>query len=381
MEESALKRTPLYRVYREYEGVKFVDFGGWELPVQFGAGIIAEHLAVRRNAGLFDVSHMGEILVEGLGSGTYLNELLTNGIHCLEVGQVMYSPMCLPDGGTVDDLIVYRLAEERYLVVVNASNTEKDYLWMAEGAPCAPAPDTSGVRRPTIRNVSEEYAQLAFQGPKAEAYLQQLTDTDLSGIKFFRFRDGVTVAGKRALVSRTGYTGEDGFELYLAPGDAPAVWNAIMERFSAQGVLPCGLGARDTLRFEAKLPLYGNELSDSISPLEAGLSYFVDFEKERFCGREALAALKERGAPRELRGVEMVDKAVARHGYPVLKDGRVIGTVTSGAKSPMLDAFLALVLVERGALKLGEECGIEVNGRVRRARVIKTPFYKHTKGS
>ena len=369
-----LERTPLYPVYSEYEGAKFVDFGGWELPVHFKSGIIAEHMAVRNAAGLFDVSHMGEIVVEGQGSAEFLDRLLTNAVSATEPGKTVYTLMCYPDGGVVDDLIVYRLSDEKFLLVVNASNTAKDFSWITGEAARA-----AGVKNmPGVRNASLEYAQLALQGPKAELILKKITGTDLSGIGFFSFRDGVAVAGRPALVSRTGYTGEDGFEIYIAPEDAPGVWTAILEAGLPEGILPCGLGARDTLRFEAKLPLYGHEISETVTPLEAGLSAFVDFSKKDFIGKNSLQAMKEAGIPREIRGCEMLDKGVPRQGYPVMRNGRKIGTVTTGTISPMLNAFLALVLVERGVLRQGDEFEIEINGNARRAKVVKTPFYKKT---
>ncbi len=373
MDDNAPKRTPLYDVYAGYDGVKLIDFGGWEMPVQFRPGIIAEHHAVRENAGLFDVSHMGEFSIEGPRGEEFLSRLLTNSIGSLEDGQAQYNLMCYPHGGTVDDLIVYRLETDRYLLVVNAGNIEKDFLWISrENEWIRENPGT--VR---IEDVSSDYALLAFQGPKAESYLRMLTDIDLSSIGSFRFRTGVRIGGVRTMISRTGYTGEEGFEIFCRSGDAADLWNAILGVAAPHGAIPCGLGARDTLRLEARLPLYGHELSESISPLEAGLSIFVDFTKEDFCGRDAMIRMKEAGIPRTLRGCEMQDPGVPRQGYPVFAGDRAIGTVTSGAKSPTLGSFIALLLVERGAVKNGDTVEIEINGRRRRGTIVKTPFYKH----
>jgi aminomethyltransferase len=371
-----LKRTPLYEVYKEYLGVKLIDFGGWELPVNFEPGIIAEHMAVRENAGLFDVSHMGEVLVEGSESVDFLDWLVTNDVASMEDGQCLYSPMCYPSGGTVDDLMVYRFREDRFLLVVNAANTEKDFRWISEENDWV----RNGHKTPALSNVSAEWAQIALQGPRANDYLKELVGALVDDIGFFRFKEGVEIGGASCLVSRTGYTGEDGFEIYCAAGKAPDVWNAIMEHTRDAGVLPCGLGARDTLRFEAKLPLYGHELTEEITPMEANLKVFVNLDGGDFCGKKALLKQKEEGIPRSLRGCKMIDRGVPRQGYPVFKSGgEEIGFVTSGSKSPMLDGFYGLVLIERGiGLKFGDEIEIEINGKRKRAELVRTPFYKRT---
>jgi aminomethyltransferase len=371
-----LKRTPLFEVYKDYKNVKIIDFGGWELPVNFEHGIIAEHMAVRENAGLFDVSHMGEITVEGPGSEDFVDWLVTNDVKSMKDFQCLYSPMCYPHGGVVDDLMIYRYSPEKYLLVVNAANTDKDFEWITR--------ENDYVKKasslPTVKNVSAEYGQIAFQGPKAAQYMREIVGKVVDTIEFFHFQEGIQIAGTECIVSRTGYTGEDGFEIYCSDKAVAGVWNELLSRSSDKGVIPCGLGARDTLRFEAKLPLYGHELSPDISPLEANLSVFVKLDGEDFCGRDALVKQKEEGIPRSLRGCEMVERGVPREHYRVFSvEGDEIGTVTSGSKSIMLDKFCALVLIQRGlGLKLGDEIEIEIGKNRRRAKLVKTPFYKNT---
>lgn len=371
-----LKRTPLYDVYKDYNGVKIIDFGGWELPVNFESGIISEHMAVRKNAGLFDVSHMGEITVEGPGSEKFIDWLLTNNVKGMSDYQCLYSPMCYPEGGIVDDLMVYRYSPEKYLLVVNASNSDKDFNWITKENEYV----KSGSKMPEIKNLSEKYGQLALQGPKANEYLKQIVGDVVDSIEFFHFKDGIEIAGTKCIVSRTGYTGEDGFEIYCSSDAVADVWKELLKRTSDKGVLPCGLGARDTLRFEAKLPLYGHELTKDISPLEANLSVFVKLDGDDFCGRDALLKQKEEGIPRSLRGCEMVDRGVPREHYKVFSvEGEEIGMVTSGSKSIMLDKFCGLVLIKRGGgLKIGDEIEIEIGKKRRKARLVKTPFYKNT---
>ncbi len=374
-----MKKTPLYDIYSTYDGVKIIEFGGWDLPVNYATGIIEEHTAVRTSAGLFDVSHMGEFIVSGAGSKEYVDWLVTNSLSSIGDGEVIYTPMCYPDGGVVDDLIIYQFSEEHLLLVVNAANIEKDFAWVTEENPRAA--DGSIPAGVSITNVSAQYCQLAVQGPRAETIMRKLYP-EAGDIKFFTFRDGVALAAAEVLISRTGYTGEDGFEIYCDSGDAAAVWNAVLENGAPEGLVPCGLGARDTLRLEAKLPLYGHEITEKISPLEANLSYFVNLEGEDFCGRDALLAQKESGIPRTLRGIIMVDRGVPREGYPVYRvDGDTpIGQVTSGAKSPTLDAFIGLVLMERGSgLKIGDEIEVEIHRKRKKAKLVKTPFYKNTR--
>ncbi|RAL22705.1 glycine cleavage system aminomethyltransferase GcvT [Thermoflavimicrobium daqui] len=364
-----LKRTPLFPVYQKY-GAKTIDFGGWELPVQF-TSILDEHQAVRTKAGLFDVSHMGEVLLKGEGAIDSLQYLMTNDIRRLSINQAMYTAMCYPDGGTIDDLLIYKLAEDEYLLVINASNINKDVKWIEEHVNS----------KTTVKNISSEVALLALQGPLAEAVLQKLTSVNLSEIGFFHFLPKVDISGIEVLVSRTGYTGEDGFELYLDAKDAESLWDKILEAGKEEGVLPCGLGARDTLRFEAKLPLYGQELSADISPLEAGIGFAVKVNKENdFIGKEALKEQKEKGLSRKLVGIEMVGRGIPRHGYAVyaIDKAEPIGFVTSGTHSPTLKKNLGFALIQAEYASVGTPVAVEIRNKRVEAVTVKTPFYKRT---
>lgn len=351
------KRTPLYENHLKLGG-KMVEFGGWMLPVQYSS-ILAEHKAVRDKCGLFDVSHMGELTVRGSGALDFLNHLCTNDFSGMEIGRCRYSPMCYPDGGTVDDLIVYMRGEGDYLVIVNASNCEKDEAWMREHL-------TGGV---TLENISADVAQLALQGP---LYREILAKAGIEGAlpeKPYTFADGIVIAGARCLVSKTGYTGEPGVEIYLGRADAPGVHDALIEA----GAVPCGLGARDTLRFECAMPLYGHELDRDITPLECGLKTFVKLDKPDFIGREALAA-----GPRERMriGLELMDKGIAREHCPVFDEaGNEVGKTTSGGPAPSLGKYTAMALVDCGAAQ-AETFFVEVRGHKLRARRVKLPFYK-----
>ncbi|WP_430785306.1 glycine cleavage system aminomethyltransferase GcvT [Virgibacillus flavescens] len=367
---SDLLKTPLFPVYKE-SGAKTVDFGGWDLPVQF-SGIKHEHEVTRTKAGLFDVSHMGEIIVEGEGSLDFLQRLLTNDVSKLTPKRAQYTIMCYENGGTVDDLIVYMLEEKKYLLVVNAANTEKDFEWIKDQT----------IENVKVSNVSKEYVQLALQGPKAETVLQKLTDTNLSEIKFFRFENSVQFKGidAGAIVSRTGYTGEDGFEIYIDSASGVDLWKSILEAGKEDGVEPIGLGARDTLRFEANLALYGQELSKDITPIEAGLGFAVKVNKESdFNGKSVLKQQVENGPDRKLVGIEMIDKGIPRHGYEVTAEGDEIGFVTSGTQSPTLNKNVGLVLVKSEFAKEGTEVVVQVRKRKLAAKVVKTPFYKREK--
>ncbi|MBG9444882.1 glycine cleavage system aminomethyltransferase GcvT [Cytobacillus firmus] len=365
---SQLKRTPLFEVYKDY-GAKTIDFGGWDLPVQFSS-IKEEHEAVRTKAGLFDVSHMGEIEVKGTDSLKYLQKMMTNDISKLKNSGAQYTAMCYENGGTVDDLLVYKIEDDHYLLVVNASNIEKDFNWLQDHA-------EGNVE---LKNLSEDMAQLAIQGPLAEKVLQKLAGTNLSDIGFFKFQQDVDLKGKKALVSRTGYTGEDGFEVYCDAKDAAALWNEILEAGKEEGVLPCGLGARDTLRFEANLALYGQELSPDITPLEAGIGFAVKVNKEAdFIGKEVLKNQKENGVPRKLAGIEMIDRGIPRHGYPVYKGEELIGEVTTGTQSPTLKKNIGLVLIKKEHAELGTELAVEIRGKRLKAKIETTPFYKREK--
>ncbi|MDR6224705.1 glycine cleavage system aminomethyltransferase GcvT [Desmospora profundinema] len=358
-----LKRTTLYPAYRDE--AKLVPFGGWELPVQF-SGIKAEHEAVRTRAGLFDVSHMGEVEILGSDALDLVQKLTTNDVSKLSPGKVQYTAMCYPDGGTVDDLLVYHRQDGSYLLVVNAANTDKDVEWIEKHA-------TGDV---TVRNISDQVAQLALQGPLAEEVLQACTDTDLSVIRPFRFEEEVEVGGTKALISRTGYTGEDGFEMYLNADDAPTLWKRILEAGREKDVLPCGLGARDTLRFEARLALYGNELSASITPIEAGIGFAVKPDKGDFIGQEVLAKQKAEDPPRKLVGLEMIERGIPRSHYPVFMGEKEIGEVTSGTQSPTLKKNVGLALVRAEHAELGTEVDVEIRGKRVAAKIVKTPFYQ-----
>lgn len=362
---STLKRTPLFDSYAKFGG-KTIDFGGWELPVQFSS-IKEEHAAVREAAGLFDVSHMGEVFVEGPGSLAYLQKLVTNDVSKIAMNQTQYTTMCYEDGGVVDDLLIYRLGEEKYLLVVNAANIEKDVAWMESQA----FGDT------TITNDSENFGQLALQGPKAIEALQTLTDFTLTDVKPFHLAQNVDIAGYETLISRTGYTGEDGFEIYGTPETVVALWDKIL---ASGEVVPCGLGARDTLRFEACLPLYGQELSKDISPLEAGINFVVKLNKEAdFNGKAPLAAQKEQGVPRKLIGIEMIDKGVPRHGYKVFKGEEEIGEVTTGTQLPGSKRNVGLALIKSEFAELGEELEVSIRNRRLKVKTVATPFYKRQK--
>jgi len=345
-----------------------IDFGGWELPVQF-TGIIDEHTAVRENAGLFDVSHMGEITVKGPDALALLQKSTCNDVAKLSDGRIHYTGLLYPTGGFVDDILIYREAEDSYFVVVNAANTDKDFAWLVEQA--------NGMDVSVV-NESADWAQMAIQGPKAEAVLQTLTDLSLSDIKYYRFARG-SVDGVPAIVSRTGYTGEDGFEVYVAPDAAPGIYNRILDAGKDFGAVPVGLGARDTLRLEAKMALYGNDIDADHTPLQADLGWIVKLDKGDFNGREVLVKEKEGGVPRILVGFEMVDRGIARHDYPIVDGGEEIGVVTSGTHSPSLKKAIGLAYLPPQNATMGTEFSILIRGKETKARVVPTPFYKRAK--
>ncbi|WP_082562323.1 glycine cleavage system aminomethyltransferase GcvT [Paenibacillus sp. Root444D2] len=360
-----LKRTPLFPIYAEH-GARVIDFGGWELPVQF-AGIQKEHDAVRQQAGLFDVSHMGEVRVSGEDALPFLQKITTNDVSKLEAGQCQYSLMCYPTGGVVDDLLVYKLGDNNYMLVINASNIDKDVEWMQMNL----------TGRVELTNVSDETAMLALQGPHAEQILAKVTEAPIQSLKSFRFLQDVEVSGIQALVSRTGYTGEDGFELYVDKDDAIKLWNLLLSADQNLSLVPVGLGARDTLRFEARLPLYGQELSKDITPLEAGLSFFVKLDKGDFIGRDVIAGQKANGIPRKLVGIEMVERGIPRPHYAVFNmDGKQIGEVTTGTQSPTFKTNVGLALIDSAYSALGTELNVEIRGAQVKAKVVATPFYK-----
>lgn len=357
------KKTPLYDVHLAAEG-KIVPFAGYLLPIEYPTGLMKEHLAVRSACGLFDVSHMGEVLFEGPGALATLNHLMTNDFTTMSAGRCRYTALCYEDGGMVDDLIVYRLGDERFLAVVNAANKDKDVAWMASHL----LADTE------MRDLSDEIAQIAVQGPLAQSILARVADEAAFPSKYYTFEPQVDVAGCKCLVSRTGYTGEDGFELYCAPDDAPAIWNALLEVGAPCGLIPCGLGARDTLRLEASMPLYGHEMDETIDPLEAGLAFGVKMEKPEFIGKEALAA---KGKPARMRiGIEVTGRGIVREHEPVYAKGRLIGTTTSGTYCPHLKKACAMALVEAGSVEIDDEVEAEVRGRKVAAKVVPMPFYR-----
>ncbi|RMF46634.1 MAG: glycine cleavage system aminomethyltransferase GcvT [Deltaproteobacteria bacterium] len=362
-----MKKTPLNRIHREL-GARMVDFGGWDMPVQY-SGVIDEHLATRGAAGLFDVSHMGEIEVRGEKALDFIQELTINDASKMVDGQVQYSAMCYPHGGVVDDVTLYRFAADRWLFCVNAANIDKDFDWMRQVFGQGDYPGVDLVNR------SEEFAQLALQGPKAETILAKLTQTDLKAIAYYRFAEG-QVAGTPTIISRTGYTGEDGFELYFAAGAAESMWQAVMAAGEPEGLKPCGLGARDTLRLEMKYALYGHEISAEISPLEAGLGWITKLDKPSFVGRDALVKQKEAGVPRRLAGLVMTQPGIPREGYPVYDGDRQVGVVTSGTMSPSLKIGIALALVTPECSGVGKELTIGIRSRKVGCRVAKTPFVR-----
>jgi len=357
-----MKRTPLYAAH-EALGARFVDFGGWEMPVQY-TGIIDEHVAVRTRAGLFDVSHMGEIELRGPQALAAAQQLTVNDLHRLRDGQAQYSLLCRPSGGVVDDIMVHRVHRERVLLCVNAANIEKDLAWIREHRAGAEVVDRS-----------DELGLLALQGPRATAILTPLTPLDLVATPPFEFRD-TQVAGRRVLLAHTGYTGEDGWEIYCAVADAPSLWQALLDAGAPFGIKPAGLGARDTLRLERALPLYGHELTDETTPLEAGLGWVVRWDKGPFVGHEALRRQRETGVTRRLVGLVLTAAGIARQGYPIVGGAAVVGSITSGTKSPTLGKAIGLGYVASAWKEVGTTLGVEIRGRVIPAEVVRLPFYK-----
>ncbi len=369
MPENDLKRTPLNAAHRVLGG-KMVDFGGWDMPVQYKAGVIEEHMATRTRVGLFDVSHMGEIFVEGPGAIAFVNSLTTNDVTQLEDGQAHYSCLTNENGGVVDDLLVYRFGPERLLLVVNAGTTDKDWDWINSH---------KGGHDVSLTNASADYCQIAIQGPKATEILQGLTDTGLNSIKYYWFTEG-QVDGVDAIISRTGYTGEDGFEVYAPADKAEQLWNKMLDAGAGAGILPCGLAARNTLRLEAGMSLYGHELGDDISPLEAGLGWITKLNKEGgFIGRDAIAKQKEAGLERKVAGFEMTEPGIARDGFDVYIGEEKSGTVTSGSPAPYLKKNIGLAFLPPEFAKPGEEIKIDIRGKKVSAVTVSTPFYKREK--
>ncbi len=364
-----LKKTHLFPIYEKY-GAKVVDYAGWAMPVQF-EGLIEEHEAVRNAAGIFDVSHMGEVEVKGKGAEKYLQNLLTNDFEAVEDNQIIYSFMCYPNGGVVDDLLVYKYNTERYLLVVNASNKEKDINWMNEH---------KGSFDIQIDDISHKVSEIAIQGPLSQEILQKLTKEDLSKLAPFYLKENVDILGYNCLLSRTGYTGEDGFEIYLDNENVVKVWEKLIEEGKESGLKPAGLGARDTLRFEASMPLYGNEISQDITPIEAGLGFFVKLNKNDFIGKEALSKQKEEGPKRKLVAFEMVGNGIPRHGYDVLKNGAVIGFVTTGYHSPTLKKNIGFALIDSEHGAMDNVLEIQIRKKKAEAKIISKKFLvKHNK--
>jgi len=344
-----------------------VDFGGWEMPVQY-SGIVEEHIAVRSAVGLFDVSHMGEIEIRGAEAGRLVDFVCTNDAQKLKDGQAHYSALLYPHGGFVDDILVHKVAPDHYFLCVNASNQDKDFEHIL------------GLNRfdARVENAGGRYAQLAIQGPKARVTLQELTPADLGTIRYYRFRDDI-VAGAPARIARTGYTGEDGFEIYVASGEAKRIWNEVLLAGAQFGIKPCGLGARNTLRLEAAMALYGHEIDASISPLEAGLDWIVTFEKGDFVGRDALVLQGQRGAARKLVGFEMRGRGIARDGYEVLVDGAPAGWVTSGSPAPSLNKNIGLCYLPAAHAQTGRSIQILIRNQPVDAVTVQIPFYKRAK--
>lgn len=354
------KRTCLYDKHVAL-GALISPFGGFDMPIQY-SNITDEHQAVRQHCGVFDVSHMGEVLVSGKDAERYVNHIFTNNVEGLAVGKILYGMMCYEDGGVVDDLLVYKMADDRFFLVINAANIDKDWAWIqlqTEGFNVA------------IDNQSDHYGQLAVQGPEAERIMEETLNLPCSELTFYTFKTMGDV-----IVSRTGYTGEDGFEIYATPDYINQCWDKLM----AAGVTPCGLGCRDTLRFEVGLPLYGDELSAEITPIMAGLGMFVKLDKEEFVGRDALAKQKAEGVAQKLVGIELQDKAIPRHGYTVMKDGQPIGTVTTGYHTISTDKSVCMALIDSQYAPLGTELEVQIRKKVFPGTVVKKRFYdKHYK--
>lgn len=367
-ETKEIRRTALYATHQQL-GARTIEFGGWMMPVQY-SGIIEEHRAVRTAAGLFDLSHMGEFEVSGPGALDFLQYVTTNDVGKLEIGQAQYNLLCYPDGGIVDDLLVYRLPDKYYLVV-NASNIEKDFDWMSQTL-------TLEKFEADFRNVSYSTSLISLQGPRAVEILQPLVATVLNDIPYYQAIQG-HLGETSVIISRTGYTGEDGFELFFDYTYSTELWNLLTDAGKDKGLLPIGLGARDTLRLEAKMALYGNDIDQSTNPLEAGLGWVVKFDKGDFLGRDALLQIKTQGLRRKLVGFEIIGKGIARHGYPVAKDGVILGNVTSGAPSPTIGKNIGLAYVPTELSKIGLAFDIMVRERAVEARVVKTPFYTRPK--
>jgi aminomethyltransferase len=371
-----IRKTALNALHRQM-GAKMVDFNGWDMPVEYpsSGGIIAEHNAVRTGVGIFDVSHMGDIRLEGPQALDAVQHISMNDASRLAIGQAQYSAVLYPQGTFVDDVIVHRMGEQDYLLVINAGTREKDFNWVWQNTKQFDC---------KVTNLSDDFTQIAIQGPKSAKLLQKLTDLDLSAVKFYWFTHGTVCGLKNILTSRTGYTAEDGFEIYIPSDESTSarVWEEVLEAGKEFGAVACGLGSRNTLRLEGKLPLYGHEISDSINVWEAGLDRFCKMEKTGFIGRPALEQAKAAGLKRTLVGLEMVERGIARDGYKVLNEsGREIGYVTSGSYAPFLKKNIALAYVPMEFSAIGSSVKVEIRGQGVKAQVVPTPFYKRPKSS
>ena len=362
-----MKRTPLYEIHKNLNA-KFTEFGGWEMPLQYSS-IVKEHLAVRSSAGLFDLSHMGEIEVSGQGANELVQKLSTNDVSRLSDGRVLYTLFCNETGGIVDDLLIYRHADNRYILVVNAANIEKDRAWV----------ETCNDTGAEVKDISKDTALIALQGPQAIDLLNPcVPEREVSEIRYFRFTTG-KVADVPATISRTGYTGEVGFELYVPAADAERLWAALYPVVIAIGGQPVGLGARDTLRLEAGLRLYGMDMNEDTNPFEVGLGQFVKLKNRQFIGKSALVAEKKKGIAKQIIGFQMLDRAVARAGYPIYQDDEHIGSVTSGAPSPSLKCSIGFASVESQTVRETEKIDVEIRGKLHPAKIVKVPF--HSRGT
>jgi aminomethyltransferase len=364
----SLKKTPLHARHRSL-GARMVEFGGWDMPVEY-SGIINEHMAVRTRAGLFDVSHMGEIEIAGRDALKAVQHITSNDASRLSTNQIQYSALTTAQGTFVDDVLVYKMGDEHFMLVVNASNIIKDFHWITE--------HIAGQGDAVAVNTSSRYALLALQGPAARDVLQPLTGANLGDLKYYWFATG-EVAGVRGTISRTGYTGEDGFEVFVPPASAERVWDAILNSGRNAGILPVGLGARDTLRLEASMRLYGNDMDETTTVVEADLGWIVGWKKTEFLGFERLQQQKAEGPSRKLVGFEMLDRAIARHGYDVYCDGASAGVVTSGTQTPFLKKAIGMAYVPGDRTAPGTEFEVEIRGRRARATVVPMPFYKRAK--
>ncbi len=362
----ALKRTALNAVHRA-AGARMVEFGGWEMPVEY-SGIMEEHLAVRTRAGLFDVSHMGEIEVRGPQALGLLQFVTSNDVSRLQILQAQYSTLMYPQGSAVDDCVIHRLAEDHYFLCVNAANAHKDFDWIVRQ-------NSFGA---DVRNVSDDHSQLALQGPRAADILAKVTDADLPGLRYYWFCQA-NCCGVDGLLARTGYTGEDGFEFYFLPAESERVWNELLEAGKPEGLMPVGLGARNTLRLEAAYPLYGHELDEETTVLEANLGWICKFDKGEFIGRDSLLKQLKQGTRKKLVGFEMADRGIARDGYNVLIDGKSAGRVTSGSYVPFLKKNIGLAYVPPDHAEVGQEIQIEIRGKTVPARLVPLPFYQRPK--